>query len=163
FDLKPGTWNLKLIRVVVKRLDSQTVASKKQLCPFSFPLFPFFPSVPHRQRKHSLKALDAGRSPLFVSMRDYFPIGTSAESVITILEFFLQLLEVIDLTIEHHSDRSILIEDRLMPTLDVNNAQATHSQRQRPAFKVAFVIRPTMLHRRRHQTHNLGRVRRLAE
>ena len=55
-------------------------------------------------------------------MRDYFRIGTRAESVTKILKLLLQILEVIDLAVKHHADCSVLIEDRLMPTLEVDNA-----------------------------------------
>src|SRR6185436_16152759 len=86
--------------------------------------------------------------------------GTRAESVTKILELLLQILEVIDLAVEHHTDCAVFIEDRLMPTLDVDNAQATHSQRQRPAIKVPFVIRPAMKHGRVHPPHDFRRVHR---
>src|SRR6185436_10058 len=86
--------------------------------------------------------------------------GTRAESVTKILELLLQIVKVIDLPVEHHTDCAVFIEDRLMPTLDVDNAQATHPQRQRPAIKVPFVIRPTMKHGRVHPPHNFRRVHR---
>ena len=84
----------------------------------------------------------------------------------TILELLLQLLEVIDLAVEDNTHRAVFIEDWLMSTFNVDNAQATHPQgksRKRSAVEIPFVIRSAMNHSRVHPPHQRRRVSLLAE
>ena len=66
------------------------------------------------------------------------------------LEAAPQLPEVVDLAIEDHSQRAVFIEYRLMPSPEVDNAEATHSQHHRLVLEEAVVIRTPMDHPRHH-------------
>jgi hypothetical protein len=62
-----------------------------------------------------------------------------------LLELLHHLSVVVDFTIEDHPDGAIFIVDGLMPTSQVNNAQAAHADSQVAIYQGAFIIRPAML------------------
>src|SRR5437588_6578229 len=139
--------------------------SQKQ---FSDPILPLtVPPIINRQSKHPLKPLDTRGSPLFITVRNNFRIGACLKTVAAILELFSQLLEVIDLSVENRAYPTISIEDWLMSTLQIDDAQTAHtnsdsSARRPSAFEITLVVRPTMQHRRRHPPDNCRRVARVS-
>ena len=55
-----------------------------------------------------------------------------------------QLRMVVDLAVENDPDILIFIRQRLMTTLDVNNAEASHGQADVLFHEKPFIIRPAM-------------------
>jgi hypothetical protein len=53
-------------------------------------------------------------------------------------------LVVVDLSVEHYPDGAILIVDRLVTRVYVDDRQSTHTQRSTIAEVIAFVIGATM-------------------
>ena len=52
-----------------------------------------------------------------------------------------KLLEVVNLTVEDKRQRAILVEDRLMATGEVYDAEPAHSQGPEPINEQSFLVR----------------------
>ena len=61
-------------------------------------------------------------------MDDGFRVRPRAQDVALSLQHGAQLDIVIDLAVEHDPDRSVLVRDRLLARLQVDDAQAAHPQ-----------------------------------
>jgi 5-enolpyruvylshikimate-3-phosphate synthase len=51
---------------------------------------------------------------------------------------------IVDFTVRHQDDRAVLIEERLRPSLEIDNAQAAHSQSHRALVECALAIGTTV-------------------
>jgi hypothetical protein len=99
---------------VVQRLDAKAVAHHEQR---------FLRAVPQREREHAAKAVDAGFAPGFPGVDDDFGVGMGAEGVAERFELGHQFLEVVDLAVEHHDDRAVFVEQRLLAGGEVDDRQ----------------------------------------
>src|SRR6516165_7013038 len=67
------------------------------------------------------------------------------------LQCFAQLDIVVDLTVEDDGDRPILIKNRLLAGLHVDDGEPSHSQRNIRSFPIAPGVRAAMMQALRHQ------------
>src|SRR5262245_38893745 len=79
------------------------------------------------------------------------------------LEIGAQLLEVVDLTVEDDLDRAVLVADRLVAALQVDDRQPSMHQSQARFHPEAFGVRPAMGNTLSHHledgvVHRLSRI-----
>src|SRR5256885_9901852 len=96
--------------------------------------------------------MDQIRSALLVEVNDNLTIGARSKLVTTCQELLTQRLKVINLAIEDHPHRAVLIAERLMPAVQIDNAQAPHTQSDLRLNEETFVVRPAVAHDRTHRT-----------
>jgi len=81
----------------------------------------------------------------------------TATSLALALQLIAELSVVVDLAVEHHGDRPVLVVDRLVAAGQIDDAQPAHpqckSRRPRIAGKKPFFIRTAMVHRRGHRPY----------
>src|SRR5882724_1500168 len=77
-------------------------------------------------------------------MDDYLGVGCGPKRVTASLEFGHELDVVVNLAVQHNRDRAILVENRLMPALEVNDRETPHSEEGRAAFAKTGIIRPAV-------------------
>ena len=104
---------------VVERLDAQAVAREQEL-----PL----PRVPEREGEHAAQPLDAARPELLVEVHDDLGVGRRREAVAARHELAPQLAVVVDLAVEDDPDRAVLVGDRLLAGLEVDDGQPAHAE-----------------------------------
>src|SRR5688500_5516380 len=85
--IKGGRLRVRTSRIVIERLDTETIASQEQRLTLLFALCPS--PVPHGKRKHAFQMLYALRSPFLISMGHHFRIRAGVKSVAAILELLL--------------------------------------------------------------------------
>src|SRR6187402_2428381 len=61
-------------------------------------------------------------------MNDHLGVAVRLEAVSLRLQCGAQGTVVIDLSIEDHADAAVLVEDRLLPAMEVDDGQAPHRQ-----------------------------------
>ena len=123
-------------QAVEQRLDAHAVARHEQRA---------LRAVVHGKRKHAAKAMHAVLAPGPPGVHDHLGIAAGAEAVAQRFEFRHQLLEVVDLAVEHHRDAAVLVEHRLLAAGDVDDRQTPVAQRQPRLEVVAALIRAAMV------------------
>src|SRR5258708_2789834 len=66
------------------------------------------------------------------------------KAVAALLEVCPQLGKIVDLAVENHPDRPVLIENGLVPTRQVNDAEAAHPQADTVLDEDSLVIRTSV-------------------
>jgi hypothetical protein len=77
-------------------------------------------------------------------MDDHLGIGLGRESVPLGFEGWTDFSEVVDFTIEDDGNRPGLVEDRLLPAGEIDDAEPTISQRDRPLLESPLCVWPAM-------------------
>src|ERR1035438_1727934 len=77
-------------------------------------------------------------------MNDDFGIGVSGEDMTASLQLGTQLGKIINLAVEDNPNRLVFIEDRLVPTLQVDDAEPTHAQTNASLYKDPLVVGPAV-------------------
>src|SRR5579862_5108844 len=106
--------------------------------------------------KHASQFLDAVRSQILIKMHNNFRIGVRRESVPALLQFGAQFRKVIDLAVINDPNRFIFVEDGLVPTREIDNAEAAHSQTHAVFHKDPLVVRTSMHDRLAHPVDDAG-------
>ncbi len=120
---------------VIERLDAESVAREEHS---------LRPAVPHRKREHAAEALDDGLSPLLVAVDDDLGVRAGLEGVPGTLQLGANVLEVVDLPVEHHPDRSVFVRQRLVACLQVDDAETPVAEAQAAVHVKAVRVRPAM-------------------
>src|SRR4051794_24945694 len=71
----------------------------------------------------------------------------------TSYKLFAKFEMIVNFAIEHNPQRLVFIADRLMSSLQVNNAETPHSQSSRAVEVESLVIRAAMYHHAAHLAH----------
>ena len=107
--------------IVVERLDAEDVTRAKELAGAH---------VVHHEAVHATQAIDQTLSPLLIAVHEDLGVGVAVERVPRGLELGAELLKVVDLAVEHHEDRAVLVAHGLGASLgEVENGQAAETQR----------------------------------
>src|SRR5580658_394317 len=77
-------------------------------------------------------------------MNDYFCIGVRIKAVAAFLEFDTQLGKIVDFTIENNPNGFVFIENWLVPTRQINYAEAAHAKADASLHEDPLVVRPSM-------------------
>ena len=136
---------------VVERLFPEAVAREDE-APLGL--------VPEREREHAVQPLDAVRAEVFVEMHEHLGVSVRRETVAACLEFAAQLAEVVDLAVEDELDGAVLVRDRLVARLEVDDRKAAEAEAGRdPLLGLqdieTFVVRTAMPKGPRHPREHL--------
>ena len=97
---------------------------------------------------------EAVRAVLLVEVDDDLDVGAGAEAVAAGGELFAQLLEVVDLAVADDGDCAVLVRDRLITGLEIDDAEAPEAQtdagREVEALAVGAAMAQTVGHPLEH-------------
>src|SRR5207245_1428893 len=96
----------------VERLDPEWVAGEEQ---------PPGASVPQRDREHAPQTVEEGSPPLLVAVHEHLGVAVRAEAMAGALELTPQLPVVVDLAVLDDGDAAVLVGDRLVARLEVDD------------------------------------------
>ncbi len=116
-------------------------------------------AVPQGEGKHAAETLDACLAPRLPGMYDHFGVAAGVETVTKSGELGDQLLEVVDLPVEDHHHRLVLVEQRLLPAGDVDDRKAAVRQGNTRLKVVAALVRAPVKLDVVHALHELARER----
>lgn len=139
---------------VEERLLAKRIPGEEQL------LLPF---VPDRQGEHAVELLHAALALLLIQVDNDLGIAPRGEDVAARLQLSAQLPVVVDLTVEDDPAGAVLVGERLMAGLDVDDAQPSAGKPYWAVEKEAFVVRASMGDGPSHRleltpAHTLGAV-----
>ena len=89
-------------------------------------------------------------APLLIGVDDDLGIGTGSERMAELDQLLAQFDEVVDLAVEDHLDRAVLVAHRLRSAFDVDDAQAPVAERCGLVHEVAFAVGAAVRQRFRH-------------
>ncbi len=126
---------------VVERLLPEAVSREQQ---------PPLRLVPEREREHPVQPLDAAWTEVLVEVDDHLGVRARREAVAACDEVRAQLAVVVDLAVLDYVDRAVLVADRLVPGIEVDDGQPAESERNAGSVVVlgdvkSLVIRPAVL------------------
>ena len=121
-----------LMLAVIERLDAHAVARKNE---------PLLGLHPDGNGKHSTQMRKAFAPPAQERMQNHFGIAAGFKVSAVGFQFKAQLVVVKDLTVEDHDHIAIRANQRLVATLQVENAQASSSQRNQFRGEAALMVR----------------------
>ncbi len=126
-----------LVTVVTKveRFDSETISGQTELMPAS---------VPNGEGEHAVKPPQTLGALLGPQTQHNLHITGGAEAVAACLEVPPQLAKVVNLSIENDGKGPLLIDDRLLSSLEVDHRQPAKTQRHPDVIKEPIVVRTTM-------------------
>src|SRR5438128_1205800 len=114
---------------VVQRLFAHVITSGDQSAP---------PFVPDEYGEHPTEIAEALDTALLVEVRDDLRVRSGREAVALRFEPEAQALEIVDLSVEHDSDASVLVVDRLRAGDEIDDAEATVTQGGQPARRAVL-------------------------
>jgi hypothetical protein len=115
--------------------------------------------VPERDREHAAEARHPVGAVLLVAVDDRLRVRSGGEPMASGNQLVPQLLEVVDLAVEHHDDRPVLVEHGLIARRQIDDRQAAVPQPHAPLEVKAVGIGATMGHRGGHAAEELARDR----
>jgi len=84
---------------------------------------------------------------VFVIVREKVHVGSGGKAVTASLEVSEPLDELVQLAVTHYNDAAILIVDRLVTALDIDDGEAPHAEYRFVTLIPSFTVRTAM-----HQT-----------
>src|SRR5947208_17146080 len=92
---------------------------------------------------------------VFVQVDDDFGVAESGERMTAGDQLLTKRLIVVDLAIEHHPHGTVLIADRLLAALEIDDAEPAHAETDVAADKDAVIVRTAIDDRIAHVVHVL--------
>src|SRR2546427_720358 len=94
-------------------------------------------------------------------MDDHFRIGGGRKHMAALLQLSAEVAKVVDLTVKHHPNPAVLVVDRLASGLQINDAQAAHTQAHAlvPSEIEPLIVGAPMDERRAHRAQLFQRDR----
>ncbi len=120
---------------VVEGLDPEAVAGEQQA-----PL----PGVPERDREHAPQPLEEAVAVLLVEMDEDLGVAVGGEPVPEPLQLLAQLAVVVDLAVLDDRDRPVLVGDRLVAVLEVDDREAPGGKSHAVGLEEPVAVRPAM-------------------
>src|SRR3990172_11770722 len=87
-------------------------------------------------------------------MDDHLGIGVRAKMMSLLFQLVTQLFEIIDLSVANDPNRFVLVGNRLMASLQVNDAEAAHAEANTAVIIMPFIIRAAMHNHASHACQN---------
>src|SRR5262249_36218891 len=120
-------------------------------------------AVPQGEGKHAAQFLDQPLALVLVEVNEHLGVTLSAEDVSPGFQALSQLLKVVDLSVEHHLDRAVLVPQRLGPAAQVDDRQAAVDKPQawlvQVALRVGTAVGDGLTHRLENTSGNRsGRI-----
>ena len=100
--------------------------------------------IPDCQPEHAIEAVEYLIAPLLVSVDDDFCVRVRSENVAVPLQFTLELMEVIDFTVENHPNGFFPIRHGLMAARKVNDREPAKTESDWSGDVEPFVIRTSV-------------------
>ena len=135
---------------VVQGLDSEMIAREKELAPVA---------IPEREGEHAGEAIEQRAPPRLPAVDQDLTIAVRCENVPGLLELAPQGPEVVDLAVEHHGDRAVGGDERLMAPCDVDHREPAEAEAHGAVVMKAIVVRATVRERRGHRRQCRARTR----
>ena len=148
-DLRPE-YEMPPVAIVEQRLLARAIAREHE---------PAGAVVPQRDGKHAVDRLDEGRAALLVQVDENFGVGLGPETMALPFELGAELAEVVDLAVEDHADRPVLVRHRLIRRGgQVDDPQAAEPEAGAPArrHEQPFVVRSAMDQPVAHRDQHVG-------
>ena len=140
---------------VIQRLDSQPVTRQKNLrVPRRFARRAGRTRIPDGKGKHAAEFAQTLFAPFLIGVDDDLGIRVSAERMPAPFERLAQLREIVDFAVENNRDIACFVEYGLVPTRQVNDAEAAHPERRRRSHQEPVFIRAAMPQRPHHPARN---------
>ena len=131
---------------IVERLDPQAVTRQEQRASRM---------VPNGKGEHSPQSFDARLAVLLVQVHEHFRVRRRREPVPLRQELGGQLPVVVDLAVEDHPDGSVLVGQRLVPGLEVDDTETPHPDAEGAVRVEAAAVGPAV---REHLPHPAKRL-----
>ena len=133
---------------VVERLDPEAVAREHEPAPLR---------VPHRDREHAPQPLGEARPVLLVEVDEHLGVGVRrAEAMAGRLELRPQLGVVVDLAVLDDDDPPVLVGDRLVAALEVDDREPPRGQPGLAEHHLARAVGPAVHERVAHGAQQRG-------
>ena len=133
---------------VVERLDPEAVARQHE---------PLARAVPHRDGEHPAQPLGEARTVLLVEVDEHLRVGVRRpEAVAGGLELGPQRGMVVDLAVLHDDDAAVLVGDRLVAALEVDDRQPPRGQAGAAQQRLPCAVGPAVAQRVAHGAQQRG-------
>jgi len=117
---------------IEERLLAEAVAGHEQ---------PAAAGVPESEGEHAAQMGDTVVAILFVEVEDGFGVAVRTELVTATLEIPAERPEVVDLPVEHHAQRAVLVRHRLVRAVaEIDDLQAAAGQSDRPVAPDTAIV-----------------------
>ena len=126
---------------VGERLDAEAVACEHEALPRR---------IPDREREHPAQPLREPEPPLLVGVDDRLGVRVRPEAVPGALEQPCQLRVVVDLAVLDDDAASVLVRDRLVAALEVDDREPPRGEPDAAVDEGSLGVRPAVDDRRRH-------------
>ncbi len=133
---------------VVERLDSESVAGDHRAAA---------PPVPDCEPKLASHTLRHTLAHVLVEVRQDLRVTASSQVVAVPRELGAHFLVVVELTVLNRRDGSVLAEERLVSSRDVDDAEPPSAKRDTGPLVGAAIVRATVDHAVGHRVQDLGR------
>ena len=131
---------------VVERLDPVAVAREYEPTP---------PRVPDRDREHPAQPLGEAGPVVLVEMDERLGVAASAQLVPRALQLAAELGVVVDLAVLDDDAGSVLVRDRLVAVLEVDDRETPGCKRDAVAHVLAAAVRAAVDELLRHRTQRV--------
>ena len=111
--------------------------------------------VPESEGEHALQRVDQRVAELLVQVHEHLGVAARGEAMTARGQILAQARVVVDLAVEDHPNRAVLVAERLVPALDVHDRQTPDPDRD-AGVRICvqtLVVRPAVAHRRGHGPH----------
>jgi hypothetical protein len=132
---------------VVERLDPEAVAREHEPLPRR---------VPERDCEHAAQPSREVEAPLLVAVDEHLGVAVRREAMAVALEPVAQLGVVVDLAVLDDVDRLVLVRERLVAGVEVDDRESPRGQSDRAVDERAVRVRPPVDERRAHPRERLG-------
>ena len=136
-----GERKLAVDRAVVERLDPEAVAREHEPPPAR---------VPDRDGEHPAQALCELVAVLLVEMEHHFGVAVRPEAVPGALQLGAQLAEVVDLAVLDDDGGAVLVRDRLVARLEVDDREPPRGEGDVAVAELPEAVRAAMNQRPAH-------------
>src|SRR5437667_1549420 len=93
------------------------------------------------ESKHASKLVHAVGAELFIQMDDHLRIGVGVETMAAALQLRAQFREIVNLAVENNPDRPVLVENWLVPSGQIDDAETAHAEARPLVDEDSFIIR----------------------
>src|SRR5215216_917071 len=120
---------------VVKRVDAEMIAGQKE---------PPVIAVVNDKGKLAIDLVEEVDAMLLVQMKQDFDVRFGPEAMAFLDQYFLQLGVIEDLAVAHQNYRAVFVVERLVTTLQIDNAQTPEPQPYMMIRKISGRVGATM-------------------
>src|SRR5690606_36471791 len=106
--------------------------------------------VPQGHSPLAVEAVEGGLAPLLVGVHDDLGVALGAKAMSLREQLLAQLYVVEDLSVEHEPQRLVLIGQRLLPALQIDDGQARMGEARTVISVDAEFIGPSVVHGTTH-------------